>query len=236
MDIGIGDGRKSYKTNIFEQIWNEGEFDIDQDIEKLCITNGGNIILKNDGTIMLASSNNKMQLTDLVGSDTSKFREFKTEVGSNITDITPLQYGFIIEQTNNGNKKYYGYEYSNSIYIGIGSKNFTVDEKKLYEITLPEELIHEGVKEFQVMNYSRGIMFVSNAGNVFYCGNSTYSGLENQPTIIENIIKLPISNIEEFYKVNMNYQLAYVYLKGKDGKIYTIQNQLSQVNKSKYGC
>ena len=231
----LGDGRSgSYKTNVFEQIWHEGEFDIDQDIEKLCATNGGNIILKKDGTIMLASSHNYMQLTDLIGTDKTKFREFKLEVGSNITDITSLQYGLIVEQTINGNTKYYGYEYHYPNYVGIGLKNFAEDEKKLYEIILPEELISEGVKEFQSMNYSKGLMFISNAGNVFYCGDSVYSGLDNQPNVIEEVIKLPISNIEEFYKTDMDYQLAYVYLQGKDGKVYTIQNSLSQINKNKY--
>ena len=231
----LGDGKSgSYKTNVFEQIWNEGEFDIDQDIEKLCITGAGILILKKDETIMLASSHNNMQLTDLIGTDKTKFREFKSEVGDNITDITSLQYGFIAEQTIDGSKKYYGYEYNYSNYVGIGLKNFAVDEKKLYEITLPEELINEGVKEFQAMNYSYGVMFISNMGNVYYCGDSIYSGLDNQPNVIENIIKLPISNIEGFYKSDMDYQLAYVYLQGKDGKVYTIQNGLSQINKIKY--
>ena len=48
----IGDGRSnSFKTNTFVQIWNSGEFDIDQDIKKLSLIYYGTVILKNDGKL-----------------------------------------------------------------------------------------------------------------------------------------------------------------------------------------
>ena len=148
----LGDGRSNtYKTNVFEQIWNQGEFDIDQDIEKI-ISNGsadGITILKKDGKILISGSVSVMQLTDFIGTDGTKFRELRDEVGSNITDIKSFyNRGIIIEQTINGEQKYYGYSNERSQYIGIGKKDYTVDERKLYEIVLPQELIDEGVKEF----------------------------------------------------------------------------------------
>ena len=231
----IGDGRSNlYKTNVFEQIWNEGEFDIDQDIKKMSTLGsmGGLMALKNDGTLLIAASSDMMELTDLIGTDKTKFRKLRSEVGSNITDIQSFyRGGLIIEQTINNEKKYYGYSDVNSNLIGIGSKDYTIDERKLYEIELPQELIDEGVKEFKTVQGRYGVMFISNTGNVYYCGDFRFSGIEGQTENIENVIKLPISNIEKFYEVNMNYGLARLYLLGKDGKVYTINNPLNLLDK-----
>ena len=231
----IGDGRSSsYKTNVFEQIWNEGEFDIDQDIKKICSLGyiGGIAVLKKDGTLLIATSEDTMELTDLIGTDKSKFRELRSEVGSNITDVQSFyRGGLIIEQTINNEKKYYGYSDVRSNYMGIGLKDYTKDERKLYKIELPQELIDEGVKEFKTIYGKYGVMFISNTGNIYYCGDFRYSGIEGQSVNIENIAKLPISNIESFYEVNMNYGLAYPYLLGKDGKVYTIGNPLNLLDK-----
>lgn len=231
----IGDGRSSsYKTNVFEKIWNEGEFDIDQDIKKICSLGyiGGIAVLKKDGTLLIATSEDTMELTDLIGTDKSKFRELRSEVGSNITDVQSFyRGGLIIEQTINNEKKYYGYSDVRSNYMGIGLKDYTKDERKLYKIELPQELIDEGVKEFKTIYGKYGVMFISNTGNIYYCGDFRYSGIEGQSVNIENIAKLPISNIESFYEVNMNYGLAYPYLLGKDGKVYTIGNPLNLLDK-----
>ncbi len=231
----IGDGRSnSYRTNVFEQIWNEGEFDIDQDIKKISTLGsmGGLMILKNDGTLLIATSGDIMELTDLIGTDKTKFRKLRSEVGSNITDIQSFyRGGLVIEQTINNEKKYYGYSDVRSNYMGIGLKDYTKDERKLYGIELPQELIDEGVKEFCTIYGEEGVMFISNIGNVYYCGDFRYSGIEGQSVNIESIVKLPISNIESFYEVNMNYGLSYPYLLGKDGKVYTIGNKLSLLDK-----
>lgn len=173
-----------------------------------------------------------MELTDLIGTDKSKFRELRSEVGSNITDVQSFyRGGLIIEQTINNEKKYYGYSDVRSNYMGIGLKDYTKDERKLYKIELPQELIDEGVKEFKTIYGKYGVMFISNTGNIYYCGDFRYSGIEGQSVNIENIAKLPISNIESFYEVNMNYGLAYPYLLGKDGKVYTIGNPLNLLDK-----
>ena len=231
----IGDGRSSsYKTNTFEQIWNSGEYDIDQDIKKLVLLNG-TIILKNDGTLIIATNSNNFELTDYIDTDKTKFRRLREEVGSNITNIiVSYDLGIVIEQTINGIQKYYGYSYNLPTHIGIGEKDFTVDEKKFYEIELPSELKEEGVKEICNMYGRNGIIYISNAGNVYYTGDAKYSGIEGASGIITEITKLPINNIECIYNTGITYGMVYPYLQGKDGKIYTIQNPLSQLNKSLY--
>ena len=232
----IGDGRSnSFKTNTFVQIWNSGEFDIDQDIKKLSLIYYGTVILKNDGTLMIATSRPQLELTDFIDTDKTKFRRLREEVGSNITDfIVFYDLGIIVEQTINGEQKYYGYSYSLPTYIGIGEKDFTVDEMKLYEIELPIELKEEGVKEIGNIYGRNGIIYISNVGNVYYTGNVEYSGIEGATGVITEITKLPISNIECIYNTGITYGITYPYLQGKDGKIYTIQNSLSQLNKSLY--
>ena len=231
----IGDGRSNkYQTNTFEPIWNQGEFDIDQDIEKI-ISNGsadGITVLKKDGTILIANSvNTVMQLTDFIGTDKTKFRKLKDEVGSNITDIKSFyNRGLIIEQTINGVQKYYGYSNERSECLGIGKKDYTVDERKLYEIILPEELISEGVKAFNSVYGRCGVIFISNAGNVYYCGEASYSGIDGKTGIIEKVTKLPISNIEGFYETQIDYGLSYPYLQGNDGKVYTIGKPINLLN------
>ena len=77
-----------------------------------------------------------------------------------------------------------------------------------------------------------GVIFISNAGNVYYCGDASYSGIEVQTEIIENVTKLSINNIEGFYETDVDYGLSYPYLQGKDGKIYTIGNPISILNKN----
>ncbi len=232
----IGDGRSnSFKTNTFVQIWNEGEFDIDQDIKKLSLIYYGTVILKNDGTLMIATSRSELELTDFIDTDKTKFRRLREEVGSNISNfIVSYGSGIIIEKTQNEEKKFYGYSYDLPTYIGIGEKNFTVDEKKFYEIELPSELKEEGVKEIGNMYGRDGIIYISNAGNVYYTGESKYSGIEGTSGVITEVTKLPISNIECIYDTGITYGMTYPYLQGKDGKIYTIQNPLSQLNKSLY--
>lgn len=232
----IGDGRSSsYKTNTFVQIWNSGESDIDQDIKKLVLLCYGAIILKNDGTLLLASSYSRFQLTDFIGTDTTKFRTLENAGEKNVTDAIPhYGIGFVIEKTINGEKVYYGYSYSSPQNIGIGEKDFSVEEKKLYEIVLPTELKNEGVKEFNNVCGRKGLMFISNAGNVYYTGEGGYSGIEGQTSRVLTVTKLPINNIDSFYKMDTNYGLTYAYLQGKDGKIYTIQNPLVQLGNPKY--
>ncbi len=232
----IGDGRSnSFITNTFVQIWNEGEFDIDQDIKKLELLNYGTVILKNDGTLMIATNRSQFELTDYIDTDKTKFRRLREAIGSNISDFM-VYYGngIIIEQTINGNKKYYGYSYSMPTHIGIGEKDFTVDEKKFYEIEIPNELKEEGIKEIGNIYGRQGIIYISNAGNVYYTGNAEYSGIEGASGGITEITKLPINNIECIYNTGITYGITYLYLQGKDGKIYTIQNPLSQLNKSLY--
>ena len=232
----IGDGKSSsFKTNTFIQIWNEGEFDIDQDIEKLSVLYYGTVILKKDGTLMIATSRPQLDLTDYIDTDKTKFRRLRAEVGSNISDfMVTYNYGIIVKQVVNGEEKYYGYSYDLPNYIGIGEKNFTVDEKKLYEIQIPNELKEEGIKEIGNVYGRYGIIYISNTGNVYYTGESRYSGLEDVSGVITEITKLPINNIECIYDAGVAYGMAYPYLQGKDGKIYTIQNPLLQLNKSLY--
>lgn len=232
----IGDGRSgSFKTNTFVQIWNSGEYDIDQDIKKLEQLYYGTVILKNDGTLMIATSFSSYELTDYIDIDKTKFRRLREEVGSNITDfIVSYTNGIIIEQTINGEQNLYGYSYNLPTYIGIGEKDYTIDEKRLYEIELPKELKEEGVKEIGNMYGRYGIIYISNAGNVYYTGEGRYSGIEGETGVITEVTKLPISNIECIYDTGITYGMAYPYLQGKDGKIYTIQNPLSQLNKSLY--
>ncbi len=230
----IGDGRSnSFKTNTFVQIWNSGEFDIDQDIKKLEQLNAGTVVLKNDGTLMIATNRSQLELTDFIDTDKTKFRRLREEAGSNISDfIVSYVQGIIIEQTINGEKTYYGYSYDLPAHVGIGEKDFTVDEKRFYEIELPSELKEEGVKEIGNMYGRNGIIYISNAGNVYYTGESKYSGIEGTSGVITEVTKLPISNIECIYDTGITYGMTYPYLQGKDGKIYTIQNPLSQLNKS----
>ena len=232
----IGDGRNySFKTNTFVQIWNSGEFDIDQDIKKLEQLYCGTVVLKNDGTLMIATNYSPLELTDYIDTDKTKFRRLREEVGSNITDfVVSYDFGIVVEQTINGEQKYYGYSASLPTNIGIGEKDFTVDEKKFYEIELPSELKEEGVKEIGNMYGRNGIIYISNAGNVYYTGESKYSGIEGTSGVITEVTKLPISNIECIYNTGITYGMSYPYLQGRDGKIYTIQNPLSQLNKSLY--
>ena len=230
----IGDGRNStFKTNTFVQIWNSGEYDIDQDIKKLVLLSNSSIVLKNNGTLMIATNTNSLELTDYIDTDKTKFRRLREEVGSNITNIiATYDYGFVIEQTINDEKRYYGYSRNLPTYIGIGAKDFTVEEKKLYEIELPAELKAEGVKEICNMYGRNGIIYISNAGNVYYTGVAKYSGIEGKTAVITEVTKLPISNIECIYNTGITYGMVYPYLQSKDGKIYTIQNPLSQLNET----
>ncbi len=232
----IGDGRSdSFKTNIFVQIWNEDEFDIDQDIKKLSLLYYGTVILKNDGTLMIATSLSQLELTDYIDTDKTKFRRLRLESVSSVSDfMVTYNYGIIVKQIINGEEKFYGYSYDLPTYIGIGEKNFTVDEKKFYEIELPSELKEEGIKEIGNMYGRYGIIYISNAGNVYYTGDAKYSGIEEASGVITEVTKLPISNIESIYNTGITYGMTYPYLQGKDGKIYTIQNPLSQLNKSLY--
>ena len=230
----IGDGRSnSFKTNTFIQIWNSGEFDIDQDVKKLEQLYATTVILKNDGTLMISTNRSQLELTDFIDTDKTKFRRLREEVGSNISDfIVSYVDGIIIERTINEEKTYYGYSYNLPEHIGIGEKDFTVDEKKLYEIELPSELKKEGVNEIGNMYGRYGVIYISNAGNVYYTGEAKYSGLEGKAGVITEVTKLPISNIECIYDTGITYGMVYPYLQAKDGKIYTIQNPLSQLNKS----
>ena len=79
-----------------------------------------------------------------------------------------------------------------------------------------------------------GIIYISNAGNVYYTGEAKYSGIEEASGVITEVTKLPISNIECIYDTGIIYGMVYPYLQAKDGKICTIQNPLSQLNKSLY--
>ena len=181
---------------------------------------------------MIATSHSNLELTDFIDTDKTKFRRLREEVGSNVTNfIVSYNYGIVVEQTINGEQKYYGYSNNMPSYIGIGEKDFTVDEKKFYEIELPSKLKEEGVKEIGNMYGRAGIIYISNAGNVYYTGDAKYSGIEEASGVITEVTKLPISNIESIYNTGITYGMTYPYLQGKDGKIYTIQNTLSQLNK-----
>ena len=223
----IGIGAKIEYIN-FTQIWNSGQYDIDQDIKDILV--GVSImILKNDGTIWqtgYTGADGSGGGGDLSG-NTYLLQQFPTTFGTNIEKIYQVYTGRVIQRNVNGVIEIWG---TPGIYNNLGLDESTNNSNKYYQIELPQELIQDGIKE--IYTTETNVYYITNSGKVWASGANSGCGLGiNNVAKPKGIIKLNIPEIETTYNIenvdistNSFNTNGCMLFKGKDGKLYTTGN------------
>ena len=223
----IGNGTTTGYTS-FTQIWNSGQYDIDQDIKDVLV--GASImILKNDGTIWQAGyrgADGSGGGADLSGSS-YLFQQFPRTFGTNVEKIYQIYQARIIQRNVNGQIEIWGTP-GNRNNLGLDSS--CNNSTKYHKIQLPQEIIQDGIKEIYTTNYN--VYYITNSGKVWASGQNSGCGLGiNNVAKPEGIIKLNIPEIETAYNIenvdvstNSYNTSGCILFKGTDGKLYTTGN------------
>ena len=223
----IGNGTTEGYTS-FTQIWNSGQYDIDQDIKEV-LPGHSIMILKNDGTIWQAGfrgADGSAGGGDLSGSmDT--LQQFPTTFGTNVEKIYQSVNARIIQRNVNGQIEIWGVPGDQN---NLGLDESTNNSTKYHKIELPQELIQDGIKEIYTTHTN--VYYITNSGKVWASGQNSGCGLGiNNIAKPEGIIKLNIPEIETAYNIenvdistNSFNTNGCMLFKGKDGKLYTTGN------------
>ena len=228
----IGNGTTTGYTS-FTQIWNSGQYDIDQDIKDVLV--GSSImILKNDGTIWQAGYrgyDGEGGGSDLSAGETgyynATFKQFPETFGTNVEKIYQSVNARIIQRNVNGQIEIWGTPgKSNNLGLDSSLNNST----KYHKIQLPQELIQYGIKE--IYTTTNNVYYITNSGKIWASGQNSGCGLGiNNVAKPQGIIKLNIPEIETAYNIenvdistNSYNTSGSILFKGKDGKLYTTGN------------